>query len=123
MLIDALGYARLVDFGFAARLPESGQTYTILGTPEYLSPECVLGQGYRFDVDLWAFGVLVYEMLRGRSPFCAPDPEDTAAVFRNVTTAKVRISRRMPPDLGALVGEAPRGNRTARSLCARREFW
>ena len=52
----------IVDFGFAKVLKTGDQTYTIVGTPEYLAPECVLGQGYRFDVDLWAFGCLVYEM-------------------------------------------------------------
>ena len=62
ILIDAGGYIRIVDFGFAKVLKTGDQTYTIVGTPEYLAPECVLGQGYRFDVDLWAFGCLVYEM-------------------------------------------------------------
>ena len=67
------------------------QTFTILGTPEYLSPECVLGQGYRFDVDLWAFGVLCYEMLLGYSPFSPDDPDDTMAVFQLVCTGTVKI--------------------------------
>ncbi|KAH8069899.1 cAMP-dependent protein kinase [Aureococcus anophagefferens] len=108
ILIDARGYARVVDFGFAKVLPADAMTYTILGTPEYLSPECVLGQGYRSDVDLWAFGVLVYEMLRGRSPFCPPNPDDTMAVFRLITAAKVRI----PPSMDA--GAALRHGRVRR---------
>ena len=60
VLLDSDGYCRVVDFGFAKVVEAQKQTYTILGTPEYLSPECVLGQGYRDDVDLWAYGVLTY---------------------------------------------------------------
>ena len=114
VLIDAQGYARVVDFGFAKVLPPTDQTYTILGTPEYLSPECVLGQGYRFDVDLWAFGVLVYEMLRGRSPFCPPNPDDTMAVFRLITAAKVKIPLSMSDDVAALVAHVLKRDRRDR---------
>lgn len=91
VLIDAQGFARVVDFGFAKVIKAEKQTFTILGTPEYLSPECVLGQGYRFDVDLWAFGVLCYEMLLGYSPFSPDDPDDTMAVFQLVCTGTVKI--------------------------------
>lgn len=95
VLLDAHGFDKIVDFGFAKHLPGGGKkTYTILGTPEYLSPECVLGKGYAFEVDLWAFGVLVYETLIGRSPFIATDPEDTMAIFRKIVAAKVKIPRR-----------------------------
>ena len=114
ILIDARGYARVVDFGFAKVLPADAMTYTILGTPEYLSPECVLGQGYRSDVDLWAFGVLVYEMLRGRSPFCPPNPDDTMAVFRLITAAKVRIPPSMDAGAAALVTAVLRRDRRKR---------
>ena len=114
VLIDRRGYARVVDFGFAKVLPPTQMTYTILGTPEYLSPDCVLGQGYRFDVDLWAFGVLVYEMLRGRSPFCPPNPDDTMAVFRLITAAKVKIPLSMNAHVANLITNVLLRDRTKR---------
>jgi len=94
LLIDTDGYVRLVDFGFAKRLSGDQSTFTIIGTPEYLSPECALGQGYRFDVDLWAFGVLIFEMLKGNGPFCPADPDDTMAIFKLISDCRVEFSKK-----------------------------
>ena len=99
-VIDRRGYARVVDFGFAKVLPPTQMTYTILGTPEYLSPDCVLGQGYRFDVDLWAFGCLVYEMHMGATPFAADDPSDTMQIFKQIQQAKVKFLKKDTTRIG-----------------------
>jgi serine/threonine protein kinase len=42
---------------------------TYCGTPLYLSPEILKGQKYDEKVDLWAIGILAYELLLGKSPF------------------------------------------------------
>ena len=65
-------------------------------------------------MDLWAFGVLVYEMLRGRSPFCPPNPDDTMAVFRLITAAKVRIPPSRDAGAAALVTAVLRRDRRKR---------
>ena len=66
LVFDANGYLKLVDFGFAKRLDQVGcKTYTLCGTPEYISPEVLSGKGHDCSCDLWGVGVLLYEMLFG----------------------------------------------------------
>mmetsp|Transcript_1195 Transcript_1195/g.1692 ORF Transcript_1195/g.1692 Transcript_1195/m.1692 type:complete len:347 (-) Transcript_1195:243-1283(-) len=67
LLLDSAGYLKLTDFGFAKYLPSS--TNTLCGTPQYLAPEIVLGEPYGFEVDWWALGILMYEMIVGNPPF------------------------------------------------------
>jgi protein kinase A len=49
VLVDWLGYIKVVDFGFAKRVP--AKTWTLCGTPEYMAPEVISGQGYGKSVD------------------------------------------------------------------------
>jgi serine/threonine protein kinase len=83
------------DFGFARELrAESGErAKTLCGTPEYMAPEMIRHRtGYTTSVDWWAFGVLVFEMIGGRSPFCAKAPMQ---VYRNI------LEMNPPPPLPA----------------------
>ena len=69
LLIDRKGYLKVVDFGFAKKLKNNEKTYTVCGTPEYLAPEIILRTGHDFLVDVYAVGILIYEMEVGSSPF------------------------------------------------------
>ena len=69
ILIDAKGYCKLADFGFAKQLEPDGRTYTRCGTPEYVAPEMLTKKGHNAAVDLWSLGVLVYEVTNGTTPF------------------------------------------------------
>ena len=60
---------RLIDFGFAKVLRAGAKTFTLCGTPQYLAPEIVTSAGHGLSVDCWAFGVLMFEMLHGHTPF------------------------------------------------------
>jgi tRNA A-37 threonylcarbamoyl transferase component Bud32 len=84
ILIDQQGDVYLSDFGIAKML-ESQATLTgtgIMGTPAYIAPE--LAQGMKADkrVDVYALGVVVYEMLCGRVPYEADTP--MGAIFKHV---------------------------------------
>ena len=66
-MMDEKGYCVLIDMGFAKVVPE--KTFTMCGTPEYLAPEIILSQGYNASVDIWALGILLYELIAGYTPF------------------------------------------------------
>ncbi|VVC44011.1 Protein kinase domain,Protein kinase-like domain,Serine/threonine-protein kinase, active site,AGC- [Cinara cedri] len=83
ILFDSQGHAQLADFGFCKHI--TGRTYTFCGTPEYIAPEIILRQGYGKSVDYWAFGVFLYELVAGRSPFVHHDME---RLFRCIVKGK-----------------------------------
>ena len=71
LLIRSNGSIAICDFGFAKKLGDNERAFTICGTPDYLSPEVLLHQGGSYASDIWAFGVLVFEMMAGYPPFRA----------------------------------------------------
>ena len=71
LLIRSNGSIAICDFGFAKKLGDNERAFTICGTPDYLSPEVLLHQGGSYASDIWAFGVLIFEMMAGYPPFRA----------------------------------------------------
>jgi eukaryotic-like serine/threonine-protein kinase len=71
VLIDEEGSAKVTDFGIARTLDEEGLTADgrVLGTTDYVSPEQALGHDVTGQSDLYAVGVVLYEMLTGEVPF------------------------------------------------------
>ncbi|CAL0325719.1 unnamed protein product [Lupinus luteus] len=57
--------------------PIDARSKSFVGTHEYLAPEVILGQGHGSAVDWWTFGVFLYEMLYGRTPFKGENNEKT----------------------------------------------
>ena len=69
-MIDRQGHIKLIDFGFAKRLKnQEDRTFTNCGTPVYLAPEILTGQGHNFAADVWSLGVVICELITGVTPF------------------------------------------------------
>lgn len=58
---------KLTDFGWSAE--QSGVRNTFCGTQEYLAPEMIRGTGHDEKLDVWTLGILVFELIHGRTPF------------------------------------------------------
>jgi len=70
VLFNDDGYLLLADFGLAKMTKgKKDQTNSFCGTPEYLSPEMIVGTGHDHTVDWWTVGILLFELLVGITPF------------------------------------------------------
>ena len=68
-MIDERGYIKLIDFGTAKLLNDNEKTKTIIGSPNFISPEVLLGKGYSFSCDYWSIGICIYYIYYGVLPF------------------------------------------------------
>ena len=69
LLVGNNGQLKLTDFGGSNYLESGNVRYTTCGTQIYHSPEMLLKKGYDTRVDIWAIGILIFELMVGRPPF------------------------------------------------------
>ena len=78
VMVDANDQIKLIDFGIAMKEDARRLTFvnvsSMLGTPDYISPEQVKGGRGDQRSDIYALGIMLYEMLTGRVPFVGPNP-------------------------------------------------
>ena len=111
--------ALLADFGLVKSLAAvDGRTATgvVMGTVDYIAPEQGRGLPVDHRVDLYAVGVLAYQMLSGRLPFSADSP--TALIFQHVYEPAPPLADDVPPALAAVVAKLMAKSRESRHASA-----
>ncbi|CCH60380.1 hypothetical protein TBLA_0C05830 [Henningerozyma blattae CBS 6284] len=86
ILLDKNGHIKITDFGFAKYVPDV--TYTLCGTPDYIAPEVISTKPYNKSVDWWSFGILIYEMLAGYTPFY---DSNTMKTYENILNTTLKF--------------------------------
>ena len=108
VMVTATGQVKVMDFGIARAVSDSAatmaQTSSILGTAQYFSPEQARGETVDARTDLYACGVVLFEMLTGRAPFVGDSA--VAVAYQHVSEAPVAPSSLNPqitPAMDAVV--------------------
>ena len=104
VMIAADGRVVVMDFGIARSLQSSSMTQTgaLLGTPDYMSPEQVKGEQVDSRTDIFALGIIFFELLTGSLPYSGDTP--MATMFKR-TQEKAKPVRDLNPDLPPYVGD------------------
>jgi len=106
MMIDNEGNARIMDFGIARSLQAAGLTAegTVIGTPEYMSPEQAEGEETDQRSDIYSLGVILFEMVIGRLPFEGKTPFSIAMKHKSETPPDPKeINAQVTEDLRLLI--------------------
>merc|ERR1712137_601893 len=88
ILLTSGGYLKLIDFGTAVKL--RGMTFTLVGTPHYMAPEVIMGDGYGLSCDVWSLGICLHEFMCGPLPF-GNSSDSHYQVFIDILTASLSL--------------------------------
>ncbi|TET73790.1 MAG: serine/threonine protein kinase [Candidatus Aminicenantes bacterium] len=106
IMIDKKGHTHIMDFGIARSLKTKGVTTAgmIIGTPDYMSPEQVEGVQVDHRADIYAMGVILYEMLTGDLPFEGKTPLSVALKHKTeIPREPKEFNPQIPDELNQLV--------------------
>jgi serine/threonine-protein kinase len=105
VLFDVRGDAKIMDFGLAAPVAAvlAGEAGTLIGSPRYMSPEQIRGERVDARTDLYALGVMLFELCSGLPPFDSPRINELLAMHLEAPVPLLaEVSPDLPPDLANL---------------------
>ncbi len=125
------GYVKILDFGLAKLVEGKNKSFlgledvtaqqnqtakgTILGTVNYMSPEQAKGERVDERTDIFSLGVLIYEMMAGRTPFAGDSMSETFANLINAEPQPLsRFASNVPDELQRIVAKMIRKNKDER---------
>jgi len=118
LMRDGRGVVRLMDFGIAKEGNDTGaltSTGQVMGTPEYMSPEQCRGERIDFRSDIYALGIVNYEIFTGQVPFHGDTP--VATIFKHIqdpVPLSGGVAARIPPSAVPILRKALAKDRIGR---------
>jgi serine/threonine protein kinase/Tfp pilus assembly protein PilF len=106
IMIDEDGDVRIMDFGIASSIDTKGATLPgmMIGTPEYMSPEQIDGGQTDARSDIYSLGIIIYELLTGKTPFSGDTPWSVAFKHKNDLPHDPReINPRIPESMSRVI--------------------
>ena len=101
LLLTSNGTLKLADFGWSNFGGGINERKTYAGTPEYLAPEMINETGHNEKLDIWTIGIMLFEMLTGRTPFVPRHIKDKVAfektLYHNILNGKIQFPSDFPP--------------------------
>ncbi|OMJ92489.1 hypothetical protein SteCoe_4724 [Stentor coeruleus] len=94
IIIDRIGYPKLINFSCAKSI--QSRTFTLIGTPHYIAPEMIAGNGYSFPVDFWSLGITLYITMYGMLPF-GNSLTDPMMIYQEILNKRLIFSSTVDP--------------------------
>ena len=98
LMVNENGYLTLIDFG-SCKVVESPNELesSFVGSPDYMAPEVINGDGHNLMADWWSFGIIIYELIFGVPPF---HDNKIERCFDLITSANIRFPSKIKPTSG-----------------------